>query len=176
MKSRDGFRVSGFGLVHGNSKLDTRNSEPSPQGVYDDRVAHRHLDHRHSRGVHHSELHRVRHRGPRGGQQEQFGYPALPRITLFRAKEGRYPTALQELVTTTYVDVGAHKPYLPKIPAELISNKKGNNGCATRRSDEPLTNEGGWVYRPDTAEVLINVSQPLDKTWGDYTGQTPSEW
>ena len=98
------------------------------------------------------------------------------RITLFRAKEGRYPTALQELVTTTYMDVGARKPYLPKIPSELIANKKGTNTCTTRRSDEPMTNEGGWVYRTDTAEVLINVNQPLDKAWGDYTGQTPSEW
>ncbi len=98
------------------------------------------------------------------------------RITLFRAKEGRYPATLEELVSRTYMDAGARKPYLPKMPSELISDKKGHNGVATRRSDEPLTNDGGWVYRTDTAEVIINVSQPLDRAWGDYSGQTPSEW
>jgi type II secretory pathway pseudopilin PulG len=98
------------------------------------------------------------------------------RITLFRAKEGRYPTTLEELINKTYLDAGVRKPYLPKIPQELISNKQGNNGNTTRRSDEPLTNDGGWVYRVDTAEVIINVNEPLDRSWGDYSGQTPSEW
>ena len=98
------------------------------------------------------------------------------RVTLFRAKEGRYPTALEELVSKTYLDAGVRKPYLPKIPQELISSKQGNNSNAARRSDEPLTNDGGWVYRVDTAEVIINVNEPLDRSWGDYTGQTPSEW
>ena len=98
------------------------------------------------------------------------------RVTLFRAKEGRYPATLDELVSRTYMDAGARKPYLPKIPSELISDKKGNSHAAARRSDEPLTNDGGWVYRTDTAEVIINVGQPLDRAWGDYSGQTPSEW
>ena len=98
------------------------------------------------------------------------------RVTLFRAKEGRYPTSLDEMVSKTYLDAGVRKPYLPKLPPELVSNKRGNNAQITRRSDEPLTNEGGWVYQTDTAEVLINMAQPLDRSWGDYTGQLPSEW
>ena len=98
------------------------------------------------------------------------------RVTLFRAKEGRYPTSLEELVSRMYLDAGVRKPYLPKIPMELISDKKGNNMATVRRSDEPLTNDGGWVYRADTAEVIINVNQPLDHSWGDYAQQVPSEW
>jgi len=98
------------------------------------------------------------------------------RITLFRAKEGRYPTTLEELINKTYLDAGVRKPYLPKIPQELISNKHGSNASTVRRSDEPLTNDGGWVYRLDTAEVIINVNEPLDHSWGDYSGQTPSQW
>ena len=35
------------------------------------------------------------------------------RVTLFRAKEGRYPATLDELVSRTYMDAGARKPYLP---------------------------------------------------------------
>ncbi len=98
------------------------------------------------------------------------------RVTLFRAKEGHYPAALDELVSRTYLDAGVRKPYLPKIPVELISDKKGNHTATVRRSDEPLTNDGGWVYRADTADVVINVGQPLDHSWGDYAQQVPSEW
>ena len=98
------------------------------------------------------------------------------RITLFRAKEGRYPQALTDLVNHTYLDAGVSKPYLTRIPPEIISNKKGSGINSVHRSDEPLTNEGGWFYRVDTAEVLVNVGEPLDKSWGDYAGQKPSEW
>ena len=98
------------------------------------------------------------------------------RITLYRAKEGRYPESLDDLVKKTYVDAGVRKPYLPKLPSELVSSKKGSGAQTVRRSDEPLTNDGGWVYHLDTAEVLVNLSDPLDHSWGDYTGQKPSEW
>ena len=98
------------------------------------------------------------------------------RVTLFRAKEGRYPTGLDELVNRTYLDAGVRKPYIPKIPPELISSKKGSNALTVRRSDEPMSNDGGWLYRSDTADVLVNVSEPMDRSWGDYAGQKPSEW
>jgi len=98
------------------------------------------------------------------------------RITLYRAKEGRYPESLDDLLNKTYMDAGARKPYMSKIPPELLSNKKGNSEHAVRRSDEPLGGEGGWVYRPDTAEVILNITDPLDRSWGDYAGQKPSDW
>lgn len=98
------------------------------------------------------------------------------RITLYRAKEGRYPEALDDLVNKAYMDAGVRKPYLAKIPSELISSTKGNNQHLMQRSDAALTNEGGWTYHTDTAEVLVNLNEPLDRSWGDYTGQKPSEW
>ena len=98
------------------------------------------------------------------------------RITLYRAKEGRYPEVLDDLVNKVYMDAGMRKPYLSKIPSELVSSNKGSNEHAARRSDEALTSEGGWVYRTDTAEVLVNLNEPLDRSWGDYAGQKPSEW
>ena len=98
------------------------------------------------------------------------------RVTLYRAKEGSYPASLEDLVSKFYMDAGVRKPYLTKIPPELISSKSGNSAPLVRRSDEPLTNQGGWVYHPDTAEVIINLDEPLDRAWGDYAGQAPSKW
>ncbi|MBI3615770.1 MAG: prepilin-type N-terminal cleavage/methylation domain-containing protein [Candidatus Omnitrophica bacterium] len=98
------------------------------------------------------------------------------RITLFRAKEGAYPSTLDDLLTHSYSDAGVQKPYLQKMPPELVSNKKGLNTRRAQRSDDPLTGEGGWVYRTDTADVVINVDQPLDKSWGEYADQRPSQW
>lgn len=98
------------------------------------------------------------------------------RITLFRAKEGLYPTSLDDLINHTYTDAGVLKPYLQKMPSELISNKKGSTERKAQLSTDPLTGEGGWVYRTDTADVVINLSQPLDKAWGEYAGQAPSSW
>ncbi len=98
------------------------------------------------------------------------------RITLYRAKEGVYPNSIEELVTKTYLDAGVQKSYLQKIPTELVSTKKGSNEVRVQKSDEPLTGEGGWVYRTDTSEVIINVDQPLDKSWGEYVDQKPSQW
>ena len=98
------------------------------------------------------------------------------RVTLYRAKEGKYPDSLDELVNKAYLDAGVRKPYLTKMPPELVSSNKGSNAQTARRSDEPITNEGGWLYRTDTAEVLVNLGQPLDRAWGDYASQKPSDW
>ena len=98
------------------------------------------------------------------------------RITLYRAKEGVYPTSLSDLLMKSYVDAGVQKPYLQKIPAELVSTKKGSSAHKAQRSDDPLTGEGGWVYKTDSAEVSINLDKPLDKSWGEYADQRPSQW
>ncbi len=99
------------------------------------------------------------------------------RITLFRAKEGRYPATLGDLLTTQYLDLGVKKPYLSKMPPELVSSKSGNNTYIDSVSnEEPAYSEGGWLYHPDTAEVYINIKNPLDSKWGDYSGQVPREW
>ncbi len=98
------------------------------------------------------------------------------RITLFRAKEGRYPASLQELVDKSYLDAGVKRPYLKVIPLEMVSSRNGSSANVTRTSEEPLTNSGGWAYIVDTADVHVNVTNPLDKGWGEYAGQIPSEW
>lgn len=99
------------------------------------------------------------------------------RITLFRAKEGRYPASLQELLDTFYFDVGIKKPYLIKIPPEMISKKAGNNEFVDlASSEEVLSREGGWVYYTDTAELKVNIDTPLDRFWGEYEGERPIDW
>lgn len=99
------------------------------------------------------------------------------RITLFRAKEGRYPDSLGDLLTTYYTDLGAKKPYLTKLPGELISSKSGNTTYVDVPStEEPAYSEGGWIYRPDNAEVYVNIKAPLDSKWGEYENQVPREW
>lgn len=99
------------------------------------------------------------------------------RIILFRAKEARYPDSLQELLDTYYLDVGVRKAYLSKIPFEMVSKKSGNNEFIDiSSSEEPITREGGWVYYIDTAEVHINLDEPLDRKWGENEGQKPIDW
>jgi general secretion pathway protein G len=98
------------------------------------------------------------------------------RITLYRAKEGRYPASLDDLLNRTYIDAGVRKPYLKKIPSELITDKGGNSSHAAKRSNEPISNRGGWVYLTDTADVILNIGEPLDSSWGDYENQQPSTW
>ena len=98
------------------------------------------------------------------------------RLTLFRAKEGKYPASLGDLLTETYVDAGVEKEYLEKIPPELISGKKGDNTYTEQLSTEPLPNDGGWVYVTDKAKILIDLEDPLDSKWGDLEGQVPSKW
>lgn len=98
------------------------------------------------------------------------------RVTLFRVKEGRYPASLSELITMKYYDAGVQKPYLSKFPTEMITDKQGNNNTLVLTSNEPLTNEGGWIYFRDTAEIAINSDEELNSRWGVYEGQKPSSW
>ena len=98
------------------------------------------------------------------------------RIMLFRAKEGRYPETLDELLTSTYDDMGVKRPYLDRIPPEMISSKRGSNSIEDITSDQELTNDGGWTYFIDKADVVIDVSEPLSSKWGSYAEQKPSDW
>lgn len=99
------------------------------------------------------------------------------RITLFRAKEGRYPESLADFLNTFYYDAGVKKQYLNKIPPEMISVKSGNNNYTDSTTERGFTGEGGWVYFKDTAEIKINLDEPLAAKWGkEYVGQKPSEW
>ena len=98
------------------------------------------------------------------------------RIMLFRAKTGRYPDSLGELTTTYYMDVGVKKPYLKKLPYEMVSAKDKKNNYIDASSLDPITNQGGWIYFFDIAEVKVNWNRPLDNKWGTYEGEIPSEW
>ena len=64
------------------------------------------------------------------------------RISLYRAKEGRYPLTLKELLDKTYSDAGIQKPYLKQIPAELITDKKGNSSFQDQLSTKSFSNAG----------------------------------
>ena len=98
------------------------------------------------------------------------------RITLFRAKEGRYPDTLEDLMLETYHDAGIEKEYLEDLPPELISDKVGDNSYEDLRSNEPMSNDGGWTYLVDKAKVILDLEEELDDKWGDFEGQIPSEW
>ncbi len=98
------------------------------------------------------------------------------RITLFRAKEGRYPETLEELTTTTYDDLGVQRTYLEQLPNELISSKGGNATIENRKFQEGLAGDGGWTYIIDRAKVVIDFKEPLTSKWGSYAGQNASEW
>ena len=62
------------------------------------------------------------------------------------------------------------------MPEELLSGDDGNNTTEVQISTETMTDNGGWTYLKDTAEVIIDIVTPLDKTWDDYAGEKPSEW
>lgn len=98
------------------------------------------------------------------------------RITLYRAKEGKYPEALEDMTVDAYVDAGVKKKYLKKIPKELISKKEGSRRVIDQPSTEPISGKGGWVYFTDTAEVVVNLTKPLDRKWGEYEGDIPRDW
>ena len=98
------------------------------------------------------------------------------RVSLYRAKEGAYPKSLRDLTEKTYSDAGIEKPYLKDIPAELITDKSGNNSFQDQPSTQAFSNTGGWVYLTDKADVVINDDKPLDKAWEDYKDETPSKW
>lgn len=98
------------------------------------------------------------------------------RITLFRTKEGCYPESLEELLETTYSDMGIERPYLDLMPLEFISSKEGNAEIESQSSEDSLPADGGWVYYVDKAKVVVDWDMPLDSKWGKYEGQVPSEW
>ena len=98
------------------------------------------------------------------------------RVTLFRAKENRYPETLEELLTTTYSDMGVERPYLDQVPSEMISSTSGNYNVENVKSSEGLTGSGGWVYLQDKAKVVVNVTELLPSRWGSYADQKPSDW
>lgn len=97
------------------------------------------------------------------------------RISLYRAKEGEYPVSLGDLTTKTYNDMGVTLPYLDKLPPEMFSSKAGDNHAIDLAAGDMLTGEGGWAYYPANAKVVINITEPLDKKWGDNEGQVPAE-
>ena len=98
------------------------------------------------------------------------------RISLYRAKEGKYPASLSDLLKETYSDAGIDKPYLKAMPGELISDKSGNSTYQDQLSTKSLSSLGGWVYFTDKADVVINYGKPLDRSWEDYKDQVPSDW
>ena len=98
------------------------------------------------------------------------------RLRLFRAKEGKYPKDFNELLTTTYNDLGIEKPYLDQIPVEFISTSSGDNQIDSQPSADPLPGDGGWVYLTDKAKVVIDWDQELEHKWGKAEGQKPSNW
>jgi general secretion pathway protein G len=98
------------------------------------------------------------------------------RLSLFRAKEGRYPKDFNELTTVTYNDLGVDKPYLDQIPVEFISTSSGDNSVENQLSKDPLPGDGGWVYLVDKAKIVIDWDKELDNKWGKSEGQKPSNW
>lgn len=98
------------------------------------------------------------------------------RISLFRAKEGRYPEKLEELLEVNYNDMGVERPYLDTIPLELISSKEGRSDIENLNSQNPLPGDGGWAYYVDKAKVVVDWDTPLDKKWAKAKGEIPSDW
>ena len=98
------------------------------------------------------------------------------RLSLFRAKEGRYPASFMELTEVTYNDAGVEKPYLEQIPVEFVSVSAGDNNMDDLSSADPLPGDGGWVYLTDKAKVVVDWDKELDNKWGKAEGQLPSKW
>lgn len=98
------------------------------------------------------------------------------RISLFRAKEGCYPNALEELLEVTYNDMGVERTYLDTIPVEFVSAKEGNNEITNQSSIEAIPSDGGWVYYVDRAQVVVDWNEPLGPKWGKAAEEIPSEW
>ena len=98
------------------------------------------------------------------------------RLSLFRAKEGRYPKEFMELTEVTYQDAGVEKPYLEQIPVEFISSSSGDSQVDNINSADPIPGDGGWVYLPDKAKIIVDWDKELDDKWGKSEGQIPSTW
>ena len=97
-------------------------------------------------------------------------------MSLFRAKEGKYPKDFNELLETTYNDVGVQKPYLEQIPVEFISSSSGDNNVDNQSSKDAIAGDGGWVYLTDKAKLIVDWDKELDNKWGKSEGQKPSDW
>ena len=77
----------------------------------------------------------------------------------------------------TYIDAGIKKAYLSKMPREMVSAKSGNASFVDATTkNRPFSQKGGWIYYTDTANVHINVVEPLDKKWGEYESEKPIDW
>ena len=98
------------------------------------------------------------------------------RIALYRAKEGEYPTSLEDLLTKTYDDMGVQQPYLEKMPQEMLSSKSGNNSFEDFSGQDELAGDGGWVYVTDKAKVVVDITEPLGNKWGKAKGEVTAEW
>ncbi len=98
------------------------------------------------------------------------------RVSLFRTKEGRYPERLEELLETTYNDMGIERPYLDSMPLEFISTKEGASDIEDLSYKDMLSGDGGWVYYTDKAKVIVDWDMPLDDKWAKAAGEVPSEW
>ena len=98
------------------------------------------------------------------------------RLSLFRAKEGRYPNDFMELQDITYNDAGIDKPYLEQIPVEFISSSSGVSIIDNLTSADALPGDGGWVYLTDKAKLIVDWDKELDAKWGKAEGQVPSSW
>ncbi len=97
-------------------------------------------------------------------------------INMYRARTGKYPKSLANLLTETYFDAGAKKTYLKKMPLELMSSKTGSNDIEVLTSDQTLTGNGGWTYQKDIAEVVVDYNIILAEEWDGNAGQDPSKW
>jgi competence protein ComGC len=100
------------------------------------------------------------------------------KVKLFYQKEFRYPASLGELISESYFEDKVERNYLDRIPPEFISSPLGDASYDDKPSSiEPaFVNSGGWVYLTDKAEVHVDWDIPLDKKWGEYANQNPSEW
>ena len=76
------------------------------------------------------------------------------RINLFRAKEGKYPESLSDLMVTEFMDAGVKKTYLKKIPPELISSAKGVSHFTDQTSQDESSGDGGWIYVTDIVKAI----------------------
>lgn len=98
------------------------------------------------------------------------------RVSIFRAKEGRYPERLEELTEVTYMDMGVEKAYLDYIPLEFVSATEGMADVENMTSNDRISGDGGWVYFSDKARVIVDWDEPLGSKWDKAEGDIPSEW
>ena len=95
-------------------------------------------------------------------------------IQRFRTNENRYPKDdLSDLLTETFSDAGKVKHYMPKMPRELVSSKKGNNHVTNT-----LGTDGGWYYDIKSGEVYVNYNKELGDDWdlSKDDEKIPSKW